>query len=237
MGVFFADKMGFFFPDPPSSFGSFGKPGDQALSFVVVAAAHVALLGLIATVVPAERVAHLTRPFLARVIELAPEVPPPPAPTPPAAAPPKQPPKKILPAPLPVRIAKTPKPAPEAATFSVAPQPPAPVEPAPILAAPVAVPAEPVIAARFDADYLHNPKPVYPNASRRLGEQGKVLLRVHVSAGGLPEEIEIKSSSGFARLDRAASEAVSRWRFVPAQRGAEPVAAWVQVPIRFKLDS
>lgn len=236
MEVFFADTMELFFPDHPSSFGSFGKPGDQALSFAFVAAAHVALLGLIATAVPAERVAHLTRPFIARVIELAPEVPPPPAPAPTSAAPPKQPPKKTLPVPRPVRIAKTPQPAPEAATFSVAPQPPAPVEPAPILDAAVTVAAEPVIAARFDADYLHNPKPVYPNASRRLGEQGKVLLRVHVSAAGLPEQIQIKSSSGFARLDRAAEEAVLRWRFVPAQRGLEAIAAWVQVPIRFQLD-
>lgn len=244
--------MGLFFPDHPSAFGSLHKRGDQALSFTVVAAAHVALLGLIATVVPTERVAHLTRPFIARVIELAPEVPPPPAPPPLTAAPlqtppkqplqkprrqpPKTPPKKAVPDPLPVRTAKTPMPAAEATTFGVAPQPPAPVEPAPILTAAAAVPAEPLIAARFDADYLHNPKPAYPNASRRLGEEGKVVLRVHVSAAGLPETIEVSLSSGFARLDRAAEEAVSRWRFVPAQRGAEAVAAWVRVPIRFQLD-
>jgi protein TonB len=234
MGDFFADTMGLFFPDHPSSFG---KPGNQALAFGVVAAAHVALLGLIATVVPAERIANLTRPFIARVIELAPEVPPPPAPTSPVAAPPKQPTKKTSAAPRPVRIARAPKPAPEAATFSAAPQPPVPVEPASVPTAAVAAPAEPVVAARFDADYLHNPKPVYPNASRRLGEQGKVVLRVHVSAAGLPEKIEVSSSSGFARLDRAAEEAVSRWRFVPAQRGPEAIAAWVRVPIRFQLDS
>lgn len=246
MGALFADTMGLFFPDHPSSFG---KPGDQALSFAVVAAAHAALLGLIATVVPpAQRVAHLTRPFIARVIELAPEVPPPPAPTPPAAVQPqqppkptpkpqpKQPPRKTSPAPRPIRTAIAPEPAPEPAAFSAAPQPPAVVEPASLPAAAVAQPAEPVVAARFDADYLHNPKPVYPNASRRLGEQGKVVLRVHVSAAGLPGKIEVSSSSGFARLDRAAEEAVSRWRFVPAQRGTEAIAAWVRVPIRFQLD-
>lgn len=235
--------MGFFFPDHPSSFGACGKPAGQALSFAVVAAAHVGLLLLIATVAPAERVAHLTRPFIARVIELAPDVPPPPVPLPPAAAPkplPKQPArkptKKTPPAPRPVHIARTPEPVPETSAFSVAPQAPAPAEPAPNPVAAVALPAEPVVAARFDADYLHNPKPAYPHASRRLGEQGKVVLRVHVSAAGLPEKIEVSSSSGFVRLDRAAEEAVSRWRFVPAQRGVEAVAAWVRVPIRFQLD-
>ena len=94
-----------------------------------------------------------------------------------------------------------------------------------------------VTAARFDADYLHNPKPVYPHASRRLGEQGKVLLRVFVSAAGLAEKVEIKLGSGFARLDQAAEEAVSRWRFVPAKRGEQAIAAWVQVPITFQLES
>jgi protein TonB len=116
----------------------------------------------------------------------------------------------------------------------VPPPPPAPVAAAPInaAAAPVAI-----TAARFDADYLDNPKPVYPHASRRLGEQGKVLLRVYVSAAGLAEKVEIKLGSGFARLDQAAHDAVSRWRFVPARRGEQAVAAWVQVPITFQLDS
>ncbi|MRR51036.1 MAG: energy transducer TonB, partial [Rhodocyclaceae bacterium] len=105
------------------------------------------------------------------------------------------------------------------------PAPPAPPAPAAI------------VGARFDADYLHNPKPVYPSASRRLGEQGRVLLRVYVSAEGRAEKVEVKTSSGFQRLDQAAEDAVSRWRFVPAKRGDQAVAAWVQVPITFQLDS
>ena len=34
----------------------------------------------------------------------------------------------------------------------------------------------------FNAAYLHNPAPHYPSVSKRLGEQGRVLLRVQVSA-------------------------------------------------------
>ena len=37
------------------------------------------------------------------------------------------------------------------------------------------------------------------------------------------------------RLDRAAEDAVARWRFVPARRGESAVEAWVLVPIVFKL--
>lgn len=88
---------------------------------------------------------------------------------------------------------------------------------------------------RFDADYLHNPRPVYPPMSRRMGEEGKVYLRVRVEADGSPSWVEIKTSSGSPRLDQAAENAVRRWRFVPAKRGDEAISAWVVVPISFNL--
>lgn len=85
------------------------------------------------------------------------------------------------------------------------------------------------------AIYLRNPKPSYPNLSRRLSEQGTVLLRVFVTMTGDAVTVELKQSSGFPRLDKAAQEAVQNWKFVPAKRGEQPVAAWVVVPIRFSL--
>jgi protein TonB len=95
----------------------------------------------------------------------------------------------------------------------------------------------PVTAARFDADYLQNPKPVYPPMSRRMNEEGKVVLRVRVSAQGLPLAVELKQSSNHARLDEAARSAVERWRFVPARQGSEAVEAWVLVPLNFTLSN
>ena len=92
-------------------------------------------------------------------------------------------------------------------------------------------------AARFDADYLNNPAPAYSLLSRRQGESGKVLLLVQVTAQGAAAQVEIKQSSGFPRLDEAALNAVRKWRFVPARRGDEAVAASVVVPITFRLDS
>jgi len=89
-------------------------------------------------------------------------------------------------------------------------------------------------AARFDADYLHNPAPAYPAQSRRLKEEGTVLLLVRVSAEGTPLSVEVRNSSGFERLDEAGLQAVRQWRFVPAKRGSENVAASVLVPIQFK---
>lgn len=113
-----------------------------------------------------------------------------------------------------------------------APQPP---EPKASAAAPT---AEPVVTqARFDADYLRNPAPGYPALSRRLGEEGRVILRVQVSPQGTAEQVEIKTSSGSARLDEAARSTVLRsWKFIPAKRGDQPIQSWVQVPIIFKLE-
>jgi protein TonB len=73
--------------------------------------------------------------------------------------------------------------------------------------------------------------------SRRLGETGRVFLRVHVLPAGTPDQVEVRTGSGFPRLDNAAVDAVKRWRFVPAKQGSELVAAWVIVPISFSLEN
>ena len=124
-------------------------------------------------------------------------------------------------------------PAPDASTSPAATRAPA----APVAAASPAPPpaALPVAAPVFDADYLLNPAPAYPPLSRRLNEEGRVLLRVWVRADGTAERVEIARSSGFDRLDRSAREAVARWRFVPAKQGAQAVAASVLVPVAFVL--
>jgi len=69
-----------------------------------------------------------------------------------------------------------------------------------------------------------------------MGEQGKVMLRVYVSASGAAEKVDIHSSSGSPRLDQAARDAMAQWTFAPAREGREPVAAWVLVPITFVLE-
>ena len=87
-----------------------------------------------------------------------------------------------------------------------------------------------------NADYLNNPKPAYPTLSRRLGEQGKVVVRVLIDANGAPQQAEIQQASGFERLDQAALGTVLRWRYVPGQRGGVAQAMWFNVPINFVLE-
>lgn len=98
--------------------------------------------------------------------------------------------------------------------------------------------AEPIVEPpKFGAAYLNNPAPKYPTSSRRAGEQGRVLLKVLVSEQGMPEEVELDTSSGFERLDQAAIDAVKKWSFIPAKRSNQPISAYVLVPVKFSLNS
>ncbi len=87
-----------------------------------------------------------------------------------------------------------------------------------------------------EAHGLNNPKPAYPKQSRRLNEQGQVLIRVFVAADGSPQQGEIKTSSGFDRLDQEALRTVMHWRFVPGQRFGTPEAMWFNVPVNSVLE-
>lgn len=190
---------------------------------------------------------------------VAPPAPEPPAvapPAPPTPQPPKPTPKPELPKPKPKPAQKAPPlpkaiadptPAPNAPTGTLdsdpaptvdatPPAPPAPTAPP----APPTPPAQPsggaVQMPSSNAAYLNNPRPSYPSISRRMGEQGKVLLRVMVDENGLPQQIEIKQSSGFDRLDKAALASVKQWRFVPGKRNGVPEAMWNIVPVNFVLE-
>lgn len=184
---------------------------------------------------------HLKAPqpdkLLVRLVEVLPVAP---------AAPPAEsrPPPTHAPQPRPVA---TPRP-----VLAMAPEQPAPASnstvPVAALAPAAVAPSSPVpvaasnatsaqlTPARYDAAYLHNPAPKYPPLSRRLGEEGKVLLKVRVTPEGLPAAVDLEKGSNFERLDEAARQVVGRWRFVPAKRGEEAVEALVIVPVVFRLD-
>jgi periplasmic protein TonB len=85
-------------------------------------------------------------------------------------------------------------------------------------------------------EYLREPVPRYPPQSRKLREQGLVMLKVLIDERGNACEIEIESSSGHARLDHAAREAVSRAAFRPYVEDGSPRRALVLIPIEFSLN-
>ena len=189
------------------------------------------LMRAVEVVVPVEVLAQIMEP------------PKPMAPkSPPIDAPPPETVKKPVTKPEPVtQVAPTLLAVPDAVPTPNAPSvqpiaPPAPYAPA----VPVAAVTTPALAKitlpSSDADYLSNPKPTYPAMSKRLGEQGKVVVRVLIGADGLPQKSELRQSSGFDRLDDAALATVMKWRYVPGKRDGIAEAMWFNVPITFRLE-
>lgn len=132
------------------------------------------------------------------------------------------------------------------APTSITAAPPS-ADPTPVSATPPAAPptASPVTAPpapprleppSTDARYLDNPRPPYPAMSRRLREQGRVVLRVRIETDGSASQAEVRTSSGFERLDDSARQTVLRWRYVPGKRNGVPEAMWFDIPIQFALE-
>lgn len=87
------------------------------------------------------------------------------------------------------------------------------------------------------ANYLNNPPPVYPPLSKRLGETGRVIVRLLVGIDGRATQARIERSSGFERLDQTALQtARDVWRYSPGTRDGVPEPMWVRVPIDFVLN-
>ena len=82
---------------------------------------------------------------------------------------------------------------------------------------------------------LDNPKPPYPLMSRRLNEEGKVVLNVCVSLSGLVEKLKLEKTSGYQRLDDIALETVKKWKFIPAKNQDRDINACYLLPVQFIL--
>jgi protein TonB len=78
--------------------------------------------------------------------------------------------------------------------------------------------------------------PSYPQQSRRMNEQGKVLLRLELDEAGRLASAEVKASSGFPRLDEAALSAVRTWRCNPSMRNGIAVRTRALQPFNFSLE-
>ncbi|MCB9588377.1 MAG: TonB family protein [Polyangiaceae bacterium] len=84
----------------------------------------------------------------------------------------------------------------------------------------------PEVVERVDADY--------PQTELDAKHEGQVVLFVTVGTDGLVMDAVIEKSAG-EDLDKAALNAIKRWRFTPATKGGQPIAAKIRVPFDFKL--
>lgn len=163
----------------------------------------------------------------------------------PAAPPPPEPPKpkikQVKPQPRPRPVITEPV---AAKTFM--PQPVAPPQPPTRVAsaAPRATtgssnpgPPGPVVADFGSAQgpaFLRRVLPVYPELARRLGKEGRVVLRLHIDARGNLQRVEVVEGAGFG-FEEAAVAAVKQSSFRPAMVQGEPRACIARLPIKFAL--
>lgn len=131
---------------------------------------------------------------------------------------------------VPVSLARVAAPAPETITASrwvvqaVAPPPSlsvpniAAARSSPIsLATRLPEPAIPVASTPLATTphAIHTVPPSYPARALLNGVQGRVEIQFGLSATGVPQNLKVVDSSASGRLDAAALEALSRWRFTP----------------------
>jgi protein TonB len=89
------------------------------------------------------------------------------------------------------------------------------------------------VAADEPPEVVERVPPFYPDAARRAGVEGTVLLQVLLGRDGSVRDVVVTKS--IPKLDDAALAAVRQWRFKPARARGEPVMVWVAVPVKFTL--
>lgn len=99
-----------------------------------------------------------------------------------------------------------------------------------------ALASAPVSMPNSDASELNNPKPPYPAISKKLREQGLVLLKACIGANGSLDSLDLKQGSGFSRLDQVALQTVKQWKFIPAKKGGTPIPMCYELPVKFILE-
>ena len=113
---------------------------------------------------------------------------------------------------------------------------PPPQAPEAAVAPPAPMPLGPVtLSAELSVVCPESSAPSYPPLSHRLGEEGKLMLRVELDESGHISVAQVINSSGFKRLDEAALAAVKTWRCNPPRRNGQPVRAIVQQSFNFVL--
>ncbi|QDX81098.1 hypothetical protein B9N43_07500 [Denitratisoma sp. DHT3] len=195
----------------------------RTVSIAVVVALHAGVGYALVTGLHRTVVDVIRDPFDVNIIEDAKKPPPDkPPPPPPKNLPPPPPPPQV---PMP-EVALPPATVSTGPTITVATKPEAPPPP------PVAsVRVPPVVSASSCT------KPEYPAASKRLEEEGTVVLNFLIDVDGRVIQGKVEGTSGFERLDKAALDALGRCQFKPGTVDGKAEQAWAKMKYTFRLQN
>ncbi len=93
-----------------------------------------------------------------------------------------------------------------------------------------------VIPTVNDPKFVYFTPPVYPKRAIALGQEGMVELQILINDKGVPVDIDIKHSSGYTLLDRAAVRAANQWVLEPAFQDGKPTNTWALIKYNFVLE-
>ena len=92
------------------------------------------------------------------------------------------------------------------------------------------------LLSQGDVVFDRQPKPRYPMVSRKLGEEGTVIVKGCIEENGSIKNIEIINGSGYKRLDAEAIEAVRQWTFSGGNQKSKKIISCYRIPIQFVLE-
>lgn len=210
------------------------------ISLALVIGLHVAMIWGLWNAQIRQAIEQTTPLFVSLIVQAPPKVEQAPIPPPKPVKPkPVIKPKPVVepPPPEPQQIVST-EPVVEPVEFT-APPPPEPIEvepePAPVISEAPAV-VDQVSLPELAVACTNRSPPVYPAWSKRMREQGEVVLQVFLDTAGKVVRTEINRTSGSPRLDEAALQAVQRWRCRPATVDGRPVATVALQSINFVIN-
>lgn len=212
-----------------------GEAADRGTGLAIVVLLHAAVIAALLQIGAVRDALRETAPlFVSFIAPEAPKV----EPVPPAPPPPQPKPRP----PAPSRLITSERPVTTPAEFTA---PPAPVDDTPIAPAAVEAPAAPAAAPASGAtpkvitavQYVRPPRVEYPMASRRLGEHGRVVVRVLIDRNGQAERVELHQPSRYPRLNDAALKAAREALYRPYSENGEPQIVWALVPVLFELSN
>lgn len=211
------------------SFSDYRNPsGRRGVNFLFVILLHVAIVYALVTGLARKAVEVIRGPIETKIIEELKKLPPP-------EKPPQPPKQKFEPPPFVPRTEVA-----VAAPIVALPTITASTVSPPVVTAPVPMPpAPPKLVQRVGPviDAAKNcQKPEYPAASKRLEEEGVVVLRFMIDEVGKVLESRVETSSGHARLDEAARSALSQCQFKPGTVDGTPERSWASLKYVWRLE-
>lgn len=198
-------------------YSSYQPSSSRFVGIGLVVLLHVGIIYALVNALAHRSVDIAPAPIETKIIDQAPPEKVEPPPPPPQFAPPSPP---FIPPPE-INIERPPPPAESTApTVVTTVKPPAP---------------QPIqILPRIDAQ--HSREPEYPPQSRRLGEQGSLVLQALIDVDGRVLDSKLVQSSGFDRLDQAALDGIkSNYRFIPGMVDGKPRQMWYTFKFTWKL--